>query len=78
MTTTLIPSKLGEMGQFLLAQLLKLRETGEMPAERNAWESRVFYRRPKRTKRTKNPRTAAARQFAKYYESDSRALSQNE
>lgn len=65
--------KLGEVGQFLLAQLLQLRATGRMPEERSVWETRVFYKRPRRGKRVKNPRTATARQFARYYEGDKRS-----
>lgn len=65
--------KLGDIGTFLLAQLLRLRETGEMPPERNAWETRVFYKRPKRGKRTKNPQTKAAMQFNRFYEGDKRS-----
>lgn len=58
---------------FLRSSLETLRETGKAPAERTAWETKVFLRRPKRLKRAKNPRSMAAIQFAKYYQGDKRS-----
>lgn len=69
---TLQPSKLGSIGQYLLRSLKVLVETGQPPTEPNAWESRQFYKKPKRSKRSPS-QSQAAKQYARYYLDDKRS-----
>jgi hypothetical protein len=63
----IVPSKLGDIGQFLVSSLKHLWETGKPPEDRNAYETKVFRKTPPRMKRKKNLESATQRQWLRTF-----------